>query len=201
MYKTQSRKLNEILSKLEAAEDDRKNQIDVLTYTLSKLEASGRSQDKKTDLIISLWEASGLTINDLLAKTENLSQVVSTFALTFEGPEKCYKTHLLLHNRRASGMGVNTSTNKFWLSPKLSKWSLSHNSALVVIKGSFKSRLAMHDFSIDVIRTLTTSAVPTIWALISVEKSRASSILTTMDLIKSLTYQALRMRRATKTEN
>ncbi|KAK7408041.1 hypothetical protein QQX98_009814 [Neonectria punicea] len=220
MYKTQSRKLDYIVSKLEAAEDDRKSQIDGLTHALSRLEASDRNQDKKSDLIISLLEASGLTISDLLVKIETfhsiqssaqlntnqqlsdlqLSQVLSTFSLTFEDPEKCYKTHLLLRKRRASGMGANTSTNKFWLSPKLSRWSSSHDSAVVLIKGSFKSRLAMHDFSIDVIRTLTTSAVPTIWALTSVEKSRASSILTTMDLIKYLTYQALRMGRGAKTE-
>ncbi|RYP70582.1 hypothetical protein DL771_005401 [Monosporascus sp. 5C6A] len=160
MHKTQARKLDDIISTLKT------------------------ESRKKLDLIILLLEASGLTINDLLAKTETfhsiqtsaqlntnqqlselqLSQVLSTFLLRFEDPDKCYKHHLFLRNRRASGMGVNTSTNPFWLSPKLARWSSSHESSLAIIKGAFTSRLAMLDFGVDVIQTLTASAVLTVWA-------------------------------------
>ncbi|RYP68986.1 hypothetical protein DL770_008336 [Monosporascus sp. CRB-9-2] len=238
MHKTQARKLDDIISTLKVADKDRKNQLDGITYVVSRLEASDRKQEKKLDLIISLLEASGLTINDLLAKTESkypkfakskwppvltypafhsiqtsaqlntnqqlselqLSQVLSTFSLTFEDPGKCYKRHLFFRNRRASGMGANTSTSPFWLSLKLARWSSSHESSLAIIKGAFTSRLSMLDFGVDVIQTLTASAVLTVWALTSVEKSRSDSISTTTDLMKYLTYQALRLRGAVKTE-
>ncbi|RYP19937.1 hypothetical protein DL765_003085 [Monosporascus sp. GIB2] len=202
MHKTQARKLNDIISTLKVADQDRKNQLDGLTHIVSRLEASDRKQEKRLDLIISLLEASGLTINDLLAKTQKLqlSQALSTFSLTFEDPGKCYEHHLFFRNRRASGMGASTSTNTFWLSPNLARWSSSHEPSLAIIKGAFPSRLAMLDFGVDVIQTLTASVVPTVWALTSVEKSGSNSISTTTDLMKYLTYQALRLSGAVRTE-
>lgn len=140
-----------------------------------------------------------LNTNQQLSELQ-LSQALSTFSQSFEDPDKCYKHHLLLRNRRASGMGAKKSTNQFWLSPKLAKWSSSPGSSLTILKGSFISRSAMVGFGVDVIQTLTASAVPTVWALPSVEKSRSSSISTITDLMKLLTYQALRLSGGVKTE-
>ena len=91
-------------------------------------------------------------------------------------------------------MGANTSTNTFWLSPKLTQWSSSQESSLVVVKGPFSTRSAILDFGASVIQALSALAIPTVWALTSAEKSASSSsILTPTTLMKYLTYQALRL--------
>lgn len=97
-------------------------------------------------------------------------------------------------------MGTITSTNKFWLSPKLARCSSSHDSSLIVVKGAFMSRSAMQDFGVNVIEVLASSAIPAVWALTSLEKSRSTSISTATDVVKYLTYQALRLRGVTETE-
>ncbi|KAH9232624.1 hypothetical protein K456DRAFT_1772895 [Colletotrichum gloeosporioides 23] len=205
MLTTHSGKLEGILSAMEDAE---------------KLKVSNEKQEKKLDLIVSLLEASGLTMNDLVTKEEtfqsiqtsaqldtnqrlsdfHLSQVLTTLSPTFEDPEKCYKYHLMCRNRRASGRGANISTNQLWLSPRLTKWSSSHQSCLIIIRGPFSVRSAMVDFSIDVIQTLASAEVPTPWALPGLERSKQASMSTAVDLIKYLTYQALRWSGSLKTE-
>ncbi|KAI0165437.1 hypothetical protein GGR52DRAFT_582020 [Hypoxylon sp. FL1284] len=211
MHESHTSKLDSIISTLEVADKERKDQLDCLTHVVSRLEGSHRGQEKK---------AASLTTHDLMVKLETFhsiqasaqlntnqqltdlqrSQVLATFSLTFEDPDACYKQHLFFRRRRATGMGAITSTNKFWLSPKLGRLSSSHDSSLVVVKGAFMSRLAMQDFGTDVIEALAASAVPTVWALSSLEKSRSTSILTAMDLMKYLAYQALRLRGVAETE-
>lgn len=71
---------------------------------------------------------------------------------------------------------------------------------MIIFKGTVTTRAAMQDFGVDVIQALTTSRVPTIWALKNVEKSKSASILNTADLIKCLTYQLLHISQAGGTE-
>ncbi|KAK1508859.1 hypothetical protein CABS01_08089 [Colletotrichum abscissum] len=212
MHTAHSGKLKSILSALEDAEKSHQQQLDGLTQLVSGLRVSNERHEKRLDIIVSLLEASGLTLNDLITKVEtfqsiqtsaqldtnqrlsdlHLSHVLTTLSPTFEDPEKCYKYHLMCRNRRVSGRGANTSTNQFWLSPRLTKWSLSHRSSLAIIKGSFIVRSAMVDFGIDIIQTLESARVPTLWALPSLDKSTHASMSMAVDLIKYLTYQALR---------
>ncbi|KAF4888075.1 hypothetical protein CGCF415_v013020 [Colletotrichum fructicola] len=220
MHTTHSGKLEGILSAMEDAEKSYKQQLEGLTQVVYRLNVSNEKHEKKLDLIVSLLEASGLTMNDLINKVEtfqsiqtsaqldtnqrlsdiHLSQVLTTLSPTFENPEKCYKYHLMCRNRRVSGRGANISTNQFWLSPRLTKWSSSHQSSLIIIRGPFSMRSAMVDFGVDVIQTLASAEVPTLWALPSLEKSKHASMSTAVDLIKYLTYQALRWSGSLKTE-
>ncbi|KAK1635255.1 hypothetical protein BDP81DRAFT_47531 [Colletotrichum phormii] len=220
MHTAHSGKLKGILSALEDAEKSHQQQLDGLTQLVSGLRVSNERHEKRLDLIVFLLEASGLTMNDLITKVEtfqyiqtsaqldtnqrisdlHLSHVLATLSPTFEDPEKCYKYHLMCRNRRVSGRGANTSTNQFWLSPRLTKWSSSHRSSLIIIKGSFSVRSAMVDFGIDIIQTLESAGVPTLWALSSLDKSKHASMSTAVDLIKYLTYQALRWSGSLKTE-
>ncbi|KAG7044366.1 nacht domain protein [Colletotrichum scovillei] len=220
MHTAHSGKLEGILSALEDAEKSYQQQLDGLTQLFSGLRVLNERNEKKLELVVSLLEASGMTMNDLVTKVEtfqsiqtsaqldtnqrisnlHLSNVLTTLSPAFEDPEKCYKYHLMCRNRRVSGRGVVTSTNQFWLSPRLTKWSSSHRSSLVIIKGSFNVRSAMVDFGIDIIQTLESAEVPTLWALPSLDRSKHASMSTAVDLIKYLTYQALRLSASLKTE-
>ncbi|RTE80427.1 hypothetical protein BHE90_005043 [Fusarium euwallaceae] len=220
MHASHTSKLDEIIKALEDSESDRKRQIDGLSCAVSRLEVSSKEHDKKLDAIIQLLEASGITIDHLLARIENfhsiqtsaqldtnqklselqLSQALSSFSQHFEDPDKCFKHHLFLRNRRVSGRGPATPTNEFWRSPRLAKLSSSNDSSLAIIKGTFNLRSAIQDFGVNVIEALSTCTVPALWALTSSQKSRSSPTLTTTDLMKYLTYQALRFPGAVQTE-
>ncbi|KAF5613802.1 uncharacterized protein FSUBG_414 [Fusarium subglutinans] len=220
MHNTQSSKLNEIILSLQTSEKTRQAQIDGLNCAISRLEISSRDHDRKLDLIMQWLEASGLTINDLLTKIETfhsiqtssqidtnqklsslqLSQALATFSQSLEDPKSLYKHHLFLRNRRASGRGVAISTNEFWLSPKLAKWSSCPHSSLTIIRGSFTTRWAIQDFAIDIIQAVTMMNIPAIWVLGSATKTSPNAMLSPADLVRYLTYQALQIEGTVTTE-
>ncbi|KAF5571126.1 hypothetical protein FPHYL_642 [Fusarium phyllophilum] len=220
MHKTQSSKLNEIILSLQTSEKTRQAQIDGLNCAISRLEISSRDHDRKLDLIMQWLEASGLTINDLLTKIETfhsiqtsaqldtnqklsslqLSQALSTFSQSLEDPKFLYKHHLFLRNRWASGRGAAVSTNEFWLSPKLARWSSCPYSSLAIIRGSFTTRWAIQDFAIDIIQAVTMMNIPAIWVLGSATKTSTNAMLSPADLVRYLTYQALQIEGTVTTE-
>ncbi len=71
MHTSQARKLDDILSALDAADRERAGHRDILARIVSRLDISDKSQEKKLDMVISLLEATGLTIEQLLLKTES----------------------------------------------------------------------------------------------------------------------------------
>ncbi|KAF5616872.1 uncharacterized protein FTJAE_12864 [Fusarium tjaetaba] len=220
MHNTQSSKLNEIILSLQTSEKTRQAQIDGLNCAISRLEISSRDHDRKLDLIMQWLEASGLTINDLLTTIENfhsiqtsaqldtnqklfslqLSQALATFSQSLEDPKSLYKHHLFLRNRRASGRGAAVSTNEFWLSPKLARWSSCAHSSLAIIRGSFTTRWAIQDFAIDIIQAVTMMRIPAVWVLGSANKMTSNAMLSPVDLVRYLTYQALRIEGIITTE-
>ncbi|KAF5718556.1 hypothetical protein FMUND_5137 [Fusarium mundagurra] len=220
MHNTQSSKLNEIILSLQTSEETRQAQIDGLNCAISRLEISSRDHDRKLDLIMQWLEASGLTINDLLTKIETfhsiqtsaqldtnqklsslqLSQALATFSQSLENPKSLYKHHLFLRNRRASGRGATVSTNEFWLSPKLAKWSYCPHSSLAIIRGSFTTRWAIQDFAIDIIQAVTMMRIPVLWVLGSANKTTSNAMLSPVDLVRYLTYQALQIEGIVTTE-
>ncbi|KAF4501783.1 hypothetical protein FAGAP_2030 [Fusarium agapanthi] len=220
MHNTQSSKLNEIILSLQTSEKTRQAQIDGLNCAISRLETSSRDHDRKLDLIMQWLEASGLTINDLLTKIETfhsihtsaqfdtnqklsslqLSQGLASFSQSLGDPKSLYKHHLFLRNRRASGRGVAVSTNEFWLSPKLAKWSSCPRSSLTIIRGSFTTRWAIQDFAIDIIQAVTLMSMPAIWVLGTANKTSPNAMLSPADLVRYLTYQALQIEGTVTTE-
>ncbi|KAI8721314.1 hypothetical protein NCS52_00578600 [Fusarium sp. LHS14.1] len=220
MHATHASKLDEIIKALEDSESDRKHQTDALSCAVSRLEISNKEHDKKLEAILQLLEASGITINNLLERIENfhsiqtsaqldtnqklselqLSHALHILSQPFEDPDHCFKHHLFLRNRRASGRGRTASTNEFWRSPRFAKLSSSNDSSLVVIKGTFTLRSPIQDFGVNVIEALSTCDFPTLWALASSRKSRSSPTLTTTDVVKYLSYQALRFPGVVQTE-
>ncbi|UPK89587.1 hypothetical protein LCI18_000522 [Fusarium solani-melongenae] len=71
MHASHTSKLDEIIQALEESEGDRKRHMDSLSYAVSRLEVSSKEHDKKLDIIIHLLGASGITINDFIARVES----------------------------------------------------------------------------------------------------------------------------------
>ncbi|KAJ4169749.1 hypothetical protein NW754_005897 [Fusarium falciforme] len=195
------------------------NRIEDLTRAVSSLRDEVRQQHKLlmhngetsmkgtgADQIIARIEAlHSITTSGQLDTNQKLSelqrfQALNSFSQQFEDPDRCFKRNLFFRNRRASGRGNPISTNEFWLSPKLAKWSSGNSSSLAIIKGTFTLRSAIQDFGVNVIEALSTCNFPTLWALASSRKPRSSPTLTTTDLVKYLAYQALRVPGVVQTE-
>ncbi|WAO88765.1 Hypothetical protein NCS54_00612700 [Fusarium falciforme] len=211
--------LEKAITAVQNSTSDTEHRIEGLTRAVSNLRDEVRQQHKLfmhnlevsrsgtgTDQIIARIEAlhsittSGqLNTNQQLSELQ-LSQALNSFSQQFEDPDRCFKQNLFFRNRRASGRGNPISTNEFWLSPKLAKWSSGSSSSLAIIKGTFTLRSAIQDFGVNVIEALSTCTVSTLWALASSRKSRSSPTLTTTDLVKYLTYQALKLPGVVQTE-
>lgn len=134
-----------------------------------------------------------------------LSQGLSTFPKTFEDPDACYQHHLFFRKRRATGIGTSVSTNDFWLSPTLKRCASSKESAMVILKGTLNTRYTMQDFGVDIIQSSSAYGATTFWALpgagIPKPGSAVATEWTTSNLIRCLTYQALRTSGVVGTEN
>ncbi|KAI8671749.1 hypothetical protein NCS57_00651000 [Fusarium keratoplasticum] len=171
---------------------------------MHNVEASRNGTGAGTDQLIARVEAlhsittSGQLNNNQKLSELQLSQVLNSLSQQFEDPDRCLKQNLFFRHRRASGRGNPVSTNEFWLSPKLAKWSSGNGSSLAIIKGTFTLRSAIQVFGVNA--NLSMWTVPTLWALASSQKPRSSPTLTTTDLVKYLTYQALRFPRVVQTE-
>ncbi|KAK4448505.1 hypothetical protein QBC34DRAFT_406790 [Podospora aff. communis PSN243] len=215
VHASRNGKLEDILHVLEAADQEREDQQRGLTQVVSLLGNYSGTPEQKMDIIFSLLHASGQTVVDLLAKTNTLHYlhsssrldtnmplqqaqlmgIMSSILSAFEDPEITHRYHLFLRNWRATRTGSSSSTNQFWRSPKLAQWSSSDKSSIVVIKGPFKSRGAILDFSTSLIQTLTVSKMSTAWALKRTEKATSTDAraLSPTDLVKYLLRQILRL--------
>lgn len=147
----------------------------------------------------SIQTSAQLDTNQKLSELQ-LCQALHSLSQNFEDPDQCFKHHMFLRNRRASGRGPAASTNEFWRSPKLAKLSSSTSSSLAIIKGNFTLRSAIQDFGVNVIEALSAYTAPILWALASSRKSKSSQTLTTTDLMKYLTYQVLKLPGVVQTE-
>lgn len=147
----------------------------------------------------SIQTSAQLDTNQKLSSLQ-LSQALATFSQSLEDPKSLYKHHLFLRNRRASGRGAAISTNEFWLSPKLARWSSCPHSSLTIIRGSFTTRWAIQDFAIDIIQAVTMMSIPALWVLGSANKTSPNAMLSPADLVRYLTYQALQVEGTVTTE-
>ena len=87
----------------------------------------------------------------------------------------------------------------FWLSSEFQRWKDADRSSLIMVKGTFRDRFSVKDFCADLIELLRDAGVPVLWALKSVEES-TTCYPSTLDILKSLVYQALRIDTTLKTE-
>lgn len=166
MHRTQdiqNKKLDLILSTLEASGLKMNGFIAGAEGEFLKICSSNRLLNMN-EAFQSLQTSAQLDTNQRLSDLQ-FSQVLSSFSHVFEDPDNCYKHHLLFRNRRASGIGFNTSTNQFWKSPKLAKWSSCNESAITIVKGTVTARSTMQDFSVNVIESLRKSDIPVICKL------------------------------------
>lgn len=70
MHGTQQDKLDSIFSHLESIDRRRQDQVTALGIAIERLDVGGKQREQKLDMIISLLKASGISFDELVAKTE-----------------------------------------------------------------------------------------------------------------------------------
>lgn len=105
--------------------------------------------------------------------------------------EQIYTVCQSIKSRRARS-SQQITTNNFWNSPRLRKWSHDAGSDMTLVKGSFQSRLVVRDFAIGVIEQLQTAQVPVLWVLKSPRATEEEGVrMTPVELLEHLSAQAI----------
>jgi hypothetical protein len=86
------------------------------------------------------------------------------------------------------------------MDPKLEHWQRKTVSSLVIVKGSYKLRFQVKDFCVNIIECLRTAKVPIMWALPTTNEKDDSPNYSTLDLLKHLAWQALKINTVLQTE-
>ncbi len=111
-------------------------------------------------------------------------------------PETSYRFGVLTRNKHQRGL---IRTPRFWLSPRLKDWTTSKSSSLIIVKGSYATRSQARDFGINVIEAVRSASIPILWALHDNSKSVCETT-STVDLLKSLVQQAIRVNKTFQSE-
>ena len=107
-----------------------------------------------------------------------------------EDPAKTYNHGIVMRNRRVRRFN-SPRTNPSWLSPKLSSWSTSTESALRFLRGTFHSRFDVKDTCISMIEQLRSVGVAAIWVIREMVTSDQLERISATDLLKYLALQLL----------
>ena len=87
----------------------------------------------------------------------------------------------------------------FWNHPKFNNWKSTQGSALIMVKGDYKTRQMVKSFAMNIVRLLRQNDVPVVWALKSPHGNCAETI-SAIDVTKDLICQILRLNISMHTE-
>ena len=127
-----------------------------------------------------------------------LSQML-TIALnsSMQDPEISYRYGILRRNR---SMQRASRSFPFLDSSKLKSWTTSEDSSLIVVKGPYSIRDQIRIFGIDLIEAARSAQIPILWVLPSTIQ-RGAKAITSIDVLKSLVQQAIRINRYFQNES
>jgi len=131
-------------------------------------------------------------LNTNMALTDlQFSSILTSLAnLPLQDPDKCLQQAIFLRNRTARTRR-GPCLEPFWLHPRFQAWAQSPSSALIMVQGTFAGQAAMKDCLVNIIEQIRLANATALWALKTSSPS-ASPSLTTVELLKYLTSQALR---------
>jgi len=85
-------------------------------------------------------------------------------------------------------------------SPKLKRWTTSEDNSLIIVKGPYSMRDQIRIFGVDLIEAVQNAHVPIFWVLPSTFQSGAEAV-TSVDILKSLVQQAIRINKYFRNES
>lgn len=179
----------------------------MLIKVLAKLETVASTQALHSSALMN----TNIQLSDL-----QFSQVMTFISKGGLGdPQKAFQFQQSLQRRYSRVSVAFEVTNRFWESPKLVEWSCAAGSGVATIRGGFNARFAMRDFSVALIRERQSKDSPILWALPGPEANGSYSLsserqtqppdirnecISTVDVLKHLIMQAMRLRQSPTSE-
>ena len=128
------------------------------------------------------------------------SQIMSFLSdVPFADPMQSYRYHHFMRARRTS-RNQRLTGDMLWYTPKVQRWLSTGQSAIVILKGNFRSRLAIRDFCIGTVDKLRSADIPVIWALSAASPNSTGQKRTSIDLLKYMTFQAISVNQKLRNE-
>ncbi|KAI0892763.1 hypothetical protein F4806DRAFT_478076 [Annulohypoxylon nitens] len=103
--------------------------------------------------------------------------------------------------RRVSRFSASVLPQRFIKSPKLRAWTEFDSSAIVLVKGTFRSRQPLRDFCFDIIKQLHEAGIHVLLAVKIPLQEPDHPIVTCADILKYLVRQALQITQSIQTES
>ena len=131
-----------------------------------------------------------------------LSDIQSTQALTLIS-SACSVDHksnlqasLLIRDKHRL-MSNRSKCPPFWTSSEIHAWNIGQHSSSITIRTSFKNRFYIRDFCTNIIQQLRNAGIPVLWVL----KPKEQTYNSTIEVLKSLIYQALTLDTVSRTDS
>lgn len=103
--------------------------------------------------------------------------------------------------RRASHSSTLVLPHRFVNSPKLRKWTESDASAMILVKGNFRSRQPLRDFCFDIIKQLREAGIHALLAIKIPVHEAPQAIVNCADILRYLIRQGLQITQNLQTES
>lgn len=175
--------------------------MDAVSSAIARIESeiSGSSGLRQASRVVEdkLTGFGGILLSAFLDTNDTLSDLQHSQILMYVtsgitgNQEQIYAVCQSMKNRRARS-SQQITTNHFWNSPRLRKWSHDAGSDMTLVKGSYQSRLIVRDFAIGVIEQLQTAQVPILWVLKNPRATEEEGVrMAPVELLKHLSVQAI----------
>ncbi|KAL5094023.1 hypothetical protein Trisim1_009493 [Trichoderma cf. simile WF8] len=116
-------------------------------------------------------------------------------------PIKAFQLLLFMSKKRRPKSSIKGAA--FWLDTKIQKWNKGKDSSLVIINGTWKTKLDLQNFCVESIAILLDAKCPVIWVLkaLNVDKTAADQAqVSTIDLLKYIISQAVSVNKTIHTD-
>ncbi|KAF2970332.1 hypothetical protein GQX73_g3213 [Xylaria multiplex] len=191
--------LNRWRPHIEAKIDDVRAKIDYMGTKIDEVMAKldkPRAQSSEVNELMMVRQvisaSSRLNTSQRLSEIQ-LAQVLEHISiLNLPEPIKAFQVSLFMAKRghaRPSNRGP-----PFWLDSKVQRWNNSMESSLIIINGMRKLRLHLQYFCARSVESLRDLKLPVIWALKTLVSDKTTvEQVSTIDLLKYLVYQAIKV--------
>jgi hypothetical protein len=148
----------------------------------------------------SLQESANLDTNQRLTDLQ-LNQVMDFLSSASSCcPLKVLQYRAFMVARHANRLQNQQIGTNFWTDPKFKSWEAATLPRIILVQGSYLTRLQIQSSTVELVNLLRNQKVPVLWALKPVVKYGLSASSAT-DILKNLTCQAIRLNISAHTES
>ncbi|OPB41405.1 hypothetical protein A0O28_0081240 [Trichoderma guizhouense] len=160
-----------------------------------------------SDMKLSIVTEQGINASARIEFQQKLSEVQlmqllsQLYVTVLPDPIKAFQLVIFMCKRRQLKSSMKGAT--FWFDTKIQNWNKCKDSSLVIINGTWKTRLDLQSFCAESIAILLDAKCPVIWALkaLNVDKTVADQAqVSTIDLLKYIISQAVSVNKTIHTD-